>query len=84
VKRVFPEAVHGDGCKSADRVKSDSGNTELSSELLSPSKKEIGDEYNRGIMVSFKPLDNWVMEIGKSVNDRVITFVTEFTDVFYT
>jgi hypothetical protein len=24
------------------------------------------------------------MEIGKSVNDRVVTFVTEFTDVFYT
>jgi hypothetical protein len=51
---------------------------------VSPSKKEIRDECNRGVSVSFKPLDNWVMEIGKSVNDRVVTFVTEFTDVFYT
>jgi hypothetical protein len=84
VERVFPEAVHGGGCKSADGVKSDSGNTELSSELLSPSKKEIGNECNRGVMVSFKPLDNWVLEIGKSFNDRRVTFVTKFTDVFYT
>lgn len=31
-----------------------------------------------------KPLDDWVLEIGKSVDERVVSGVTDIADVFST
>lgn len=51
---------------------------------MSPTKEEIRDECNRGIRVSVKPVDNWILEIGEGVNERVVSGVTDITDILCT
>lgn len=49
---------------------------------MSPTKEEIRDECNRGIRVGVKPVDNWSLEIGEGVNERIVSSVTDMTDIF--
>lgn len=51
---------------------------------MSPTKEEIRDECNRGVRVGVKPVDDWSLEFGEGVNERIVSGVTDITDIFCT
>ncbi|KAI4314040.1 hypothetical protein L6164_026983 [Bauhinia variegata] len=76
--------VDNSSIKCTRGVKNYSRDTELVGELQGPSQEEIGDEGNGRRRVRLEPVDNRILEFRQGVDDGVVSFVADFSDVLYT